>query len=75
MMKFYVDEANNYVFTKPLFGPLIIRQDELCPRCGNGILFHAPDHLYCHQCETRFDLPEDQVMRLINAPTLPGLEL
>lgn len=68
--KFHVDEANNYV----LHFCIIIRQDEACPKCKVGLLFHAPDHLYCHQCETRFDLPDDQLMRLAGAPMLPGME-
>lgn len=35
---------------------------------------HHPDHLYCHQCKTRLSLPEDDAMRLVGAPMLPGME-
>lgn len=35
---------------------------------------HHPDHLYCHQCKTRLSLPEDEAMRLVGAPMLPGME-
>ena len=70
-----VDENNDYILNKVSGIPVIIRQDEMCPKCRIGILFHAPDHYYCHQCETRFDLPTDQELRQAGAPTLPGLDL
>lgn len=71
--KFHLDENNDYVLHKVAGIPIIIRQDETCPNCQVGILFHAPDHLYCHQCETRFDLPTDQELKKVGAPMLPGL--
>lgn len=71
--KFYVDENNDYVLRYDNVAHIILRQDEACPKCKVGLLFHAPDHLYCHQCETRFDLPTDQELKRVGAPMLPGM--
>lgn len=68
----------------------IIRQDQICPRCGgcliDGIGEFGQRTIVCvnyepdgdrnlGDCDYRIDAPEDQQLKRLGAPQLPGLEV